>query len=55
MRSVVLSESDPYILLYSEDGEYYLHLFDGEVTLDVKLEGDPTSEFDQIALFTGDY
>jgi hypothetical protein len=51
---VVLKESDPYIYLFEKDGVFVLSIFDGEVSDDIPLKGDPKTVFSQIAPFVGD-
>jgi len=51
---VTLKESSPYLYLFEKDGVFVLHIFDGEVSTNIPLKGDPEKVFSRIAPFVGD-
>lgn len=55
MVAVTLKETNPYICLFEKKGRYIIHIFDGEESVDIPLQGNPKNVLSQIALYVGDY
>lgn len=55
MVSVTINNKIPYVTLFHDGKKYYVHIFDGEESVDIPLSGDPKEVINRISVYVGDY